>query len=282
MLARMFHALRVGGPAVLALAVVAAPATSSGPLDEKAIKAALEQLDEGIDEEAYGEIRAALQQLAVLYPELTARDTKKVVKLVKAVFSKVRPRKEQPGSVVGLDRRDPFDTTPVEDESRGELLLTYRLAVGLMFDKPEGEVVLRAALKLEHVKSWVEVQSVILSGLGFRADPGLTKLFADYLDHAQPYIAGTAAESLGQLAGQSLVARRAAVKVVVDAYSDAEAAAAKEARKIKEDDPTPAADRLAILWVAFNEALKALTGEGHEGPTEWREWFDAHGKGSDW
>lgn len=282
MLARMLLALRVGGPAILALAVVAAPTIHVPAPDEKEVEAALEQLDDGIDDREPAPIQDALQRLDTLYAELTSRDRKKVVRLVKAVFSKYRPRKEMPGSVVRTGREDPFGDIQVEDEARAAVLATYRLAVGLMFDKPEGADVLLPALKLNHVKDWPEVQMVILQGLGFRADPELTKLFAGYLEHDHPYISGTAAESLGQLAGQALDARRPAVKAIVDAYSDAESAATKEARKVKEDDPTPADDRLAILWVSFNEALKALTGEGHDTPTAWREWFAAHGKGSDW
>jgi hypothetical protein len=51
---------------------------------------------------------------------------------------------------------------------------------------------------------------------------------------------------------------------------------------VREDEPTPLADHLATMWVSFNESLKALTGEGLDGPAAWSEWFAAHGKGSDW
>jgi hypothetical protein len=287
MLARMLLALRVGGPTILALAIVAAPAMSAptragGALDEKEIEATLDQLKEGIADEDYKAISEALQRLDLQYPELTPKDLKKVVKLVKAVFAKVRPPKELPGSVVRIGPVDPFEEIAVEDEARGEVLAMYRLAIGLMFDRPEGEEVLVPTLKLEHIREWPEVQMVVLQGLGFRSDPGLTRLFADYLEHEDPYIAGTAAESLGQLAGKPLEERRPAVEAIIEAFNDAEKAAKKEERKVKEDDPTPLNDRLQILWVSFNEGLKALTGEGHDGPAAWREWFAEHGKGEDW
>jgi hypothetical protein len=282
MLASMPHALRVGGPAILALAIVAAPATSAPSLDEKEIEATLDQLKEGVADEDYKAISEALQRLDTQYPELTKRDLKKVVKLVKAVFSKVRPPKELPGSVVQIGPVDPFEEIAVEDEARGEVLAMYRMAVGLMFDRPQGADVLLPTLKLDHIETWPEMQMVILQGLGFRSDPELTKLFAGYLEHDDPYIAGTAAESLGQLAGKPLEVRRTAVELIIDEYDDAAAAAKKEARKVREDDPTPMADRLAIIWVSFNEGLKALTGEGHDGPAAWHDWFAENGKGEDW
>ena len=69
---------------------------------------------------------------------------------------------------------------------------------------------------------------------------------------------------------------------MISALEAADKAAAKEAGKVREGDPTPAADYRASIYVGFHEALLSLSQQNFDKTEEWRKWFTEHGKDATW
>ena len=261
----------------------------AGAEADAAAKSALKAIDEGVDRRKPDQIVEGLRALEPVWSAIPERTMKSVVKSLGNVFAKFKPRVEyddtrgglgQPGAggIPGLP-----DDEPIQIEDPHEPLLTaYRPLIGLVFDKPQGKDLLLGALKVPHVKAWPEMVALIVTGLGHRVDSALLPTFAGYLDDPDARVASAAADALGRFTDEPVDLRRKATAALVAAFSDAQKEADKEARKRREDDPSPAADRLGNIHVAFRQALRDLTRQACEEPPEWQAWFDEHGRGSDW
>lgn len=237
-------------------------------LDDKQVAeragAALDRFDAGLDERDTERIREALVELAGLWPRLPEKTHRKVFKAARTLFSELKPRDEI--------REDGTDDAP-------GIRYAYETAVGLVFDKPDGDNVLAYALKQEHIEEWPVVQAHILTGLGFRQDPKQLDLLADYLDHEQQEVAAAAARGLGRLSEQDGKLRQAACAEIMDAWQDLAKRAEREARK----DPDGEVNRLMqLLEAPFAEALTALSRQHHRGFEAWRRWFDEDAAGVEW
>jgi hypothetical protein len=246
---------------------------------------ALAKIKKGTEERTPEPIKAALVQLDPLWKQLSPVTIQKVVKAISTMFSKLRPQIEYDVDV-GLDdpnrANPPDEPDKYEGDSREPVLDCYRTAVGLLSDKPEGPAALLPVLKLPHVKEWPDVRALVLQGLGFREDPALLKDFETYLTDPSPLVASQAARALGRYFDKPMDVRRRAVGSMISALEAADRAAAKEAGKVREGDPTPAADYRASIYVGFHEALLALSHQSFEKTAEWRAWFSEHGKDAAW
>ncbi len=266
--------------AVVCLAGAAAPLMPDDGPDETAL-AMVAQIDAALDAHDAEAIQDALRRLEGVYAQVGDKTLKKVLKAVGQVFREFKPRIDAGLPVLPPAPGDTGDEVILEDP-RVEILACYRMAVGLMYDKPQGADVLLPVLKLPHVKNWPEVVALIVQGLGYRQDPTLTKAIAPWLAADSAALASAAAAALGQLHEKPVEARREAVAALVDEFQRAYDEAAKEARKLREGDAAPAADRLASMQVAFTESLTMLTRATCADPPAWSAWFSARGRESDW
>ncbi|HTE05200.1 MAG TPA: HEAT repeat domain-containing protein [Planctomycetota bacterium] len=289
---------------VLALAAPAAVAQSGGtaggaggaggaaaPAADEAAEAAgmsvVATIDDAVDQHDPVKIKPVFETLDTTWPRLSQKTIKRVEKSIGAMFAKLKPRESRDVDTLGDDARNgrfkPEDEPDGKsDNQKADVLDCYHSAIGLLYDKPDGPSVLLPVLKLPHVKTWPEVQVLVLEGLGYREDPALAKEFEAYLRHESTLVACAAAEALGHLRDQPQDVRRRAAGAVVDAFCAAEKASEKEAGKVGEDDEHPARRYLSSITVSFREALTALTQQTLAKPSEWRAWFDAHGKDASW
>jgi hypothetical protein len=233
-----------------------------------------------VDDRDAAAIQAALRVVEDVYASVQPRTVKKIGAAVTHMFREYEPRIERDlPATAPLPGDDP---QPVDMDATREVIACYTLAVGVMHDKPEGADVLLPVLRLKHVKAMPEITALVVEGLGYRRDPGLTKDLAGYLDHEDAGVAGAAATALAQLQDHPQPERLAAVRAIIEAFEEADKQVAKEQRRVREDEPRPAADRLARLEVPFGDALKTLTRQRFDTPAEWRTWFAEHGREPDW
>ena len=289
-------------PIVCAVAAVAAmlgagapsPAAQSAPRAQSApdtsaadgqAAEAIALLDQAVKDRNASAVQTQLRRFEELWRSLSPKMLKKVITAVVAFFKEFKPRNDYD---IPLEPTRPGDEPRVvEDTGRQELFESYRLAAGVLYDKPEGREVIQQVLKVPHVRQWPEVVALLVEGLGYQADTGLTAVIRPYLDDPSPIICGAAAKALGQLQDQPITVRREAVAALVKAYSAAKEAADKEARRAKpgandEPAPTPAADKLVLMEVPFGLSLQKLTRQSCTGPVAWQKWFDEHGKDASW
>jgi hypothetical protein len=267
----------------------AAPSAEAVKAADAAALAIIEKVNHAIEERVPADIRPALTQLDEIYAQIPPKTLKKVLKSVSAMFAKLVPRTDDRDiDTLGDDAFNPFgpdedEEQPVAEDPKAEIEDCYHVAIGVLYDKPEGAAVLLPVLKLPHIKSWPEMQALVLEGLGYRGDPALAKDLEAYLRHPNALVASAAAGGLGKLREEPMDVRRQVVGALVDAFSAARKAADKEAAKAGEDEEElPAKRYLSSIHVAFREALTSLTRQTHDKPAEWREWFDAHGKDASW
>ena len=279
---------------VAAVAPVAAAAAQAKPktpdtsaADEQATEA-IALLAKAVEERDAEAAQAQLRRYEELWSKVSPKLLKKVIDSVVALFKDFHPRDDFD---LELQPRLPGDIAPreVEDTGRAELLATYRLAAGVLYDKPEGREVILRLLKIPHVRKWPDVVATLVEGLGYQPDAGLTAVIKPYLDDPSPMICGAAASALSQLHDEPMAVRREAVAALVKAYSAAQEAADKERRRTKpqagdegESPPTPAADRLVLMEVPFGLSLQKLTRQSFPNPAGWQQWFDEHGKDANW
>jgi hypothetical protein len=234
--------------------------------------------------------QAQLRRYEDLWRRVSPKMLKKVTTSVVAMFKGYKPRDDYD---IPLEPQRAGDAPKVvEDTGRQQLLETYRLAAGVLYDKPEGREVIQSVLKISHVRAWPEVVATMVEGLGYQPDAGLTAVVKPYLDDPSSVICGAAAKALSQLHDQPIDVRREAVAALVKAYSGAQEAADKERRRASPqkdsgDDqaapsPSPAAERLALMDVPFGQSLQKLTRQTCPNPKCWQDWFDQHGKESTW
>jgi hypothetical protein len=233
-------------------------------------------------------VRAQLQVYEELWRRVSPKMLKKVITSVVAMFKGFKPREDYD---LPLEPVLPGDEPRVvEDTGKQELLDAYRLAAGVLYDKPEGREIIQTILKIPHVRQWPEVVALLVEGLGYQPDTGLTAVIKPYLDDPSALICGAAAKALAQLHDEPIAVRREAVAALVKAYSAAQEAADKERRRSKPQDdeggaetqPMPAAERLALMDVPFEMSLQKLTRQSFPDPKGWQEWFDQHGKDATW
>ena len=283
---------RVGAVAAVApVAPVVAQAKSKTPdtseADAQAAEA-IELMSKAVEERNAEAAQVQLRRFEELWDKVSPKLLKKVIASVVALFKEFHPRDDFD---LELQPRLPGDIAPreVEDTGRAELLATYRLAAGVLYDKPEGREVILTLLKIPHVRKWPDVVATLVEGLGYQPDAGLTAVIKPYLDDPSPMICGAAASALSQLHDEPMAVRREAVAALVKAYSAAQEAADKERRRTKpqagdegESPPTPAADRLVLMEVPFGLSLQKLTRQSFPNPAGWQQWFDEHGKDANW
>ena len=261
----------------------AAPDTSAA--DEQAAEA-IALMAKAVKERDAAGAQAQLRKYEELWGKVSPKMLKKVTTSVVSMFKDYHPRDDYD---IPLEQRRPGDEeVVVEDTGREELLATYRLAAGVLYDKPEGREVILQVLKVAHVRSWPDVDAILVEGLGYQPDAGLTAVIKPYLDDPSPVICGAAANALSQLHDQPIAIRREAVGALIKSWSAAQVAADKEARRTKpadsdeESPPTPAADRLVLMEVPFGLTLQKLTRQSFPDPAGWQKWFDEHGKDATW
>jgi hypothetical protein len=266
----------------------AADAGGDAAADEAAM-AVVETIDKAITERDPVKIKPVFTTLDEQWARLSPKTVKRVEKSLSAMFAKLKPRDAQVdvdtmGDQARNGRYEPDEDNPPPetDNQRQDVLDCYHAAIGLLYDKPEGAAMLLPVLKLPHVKSWPEVQVLVLEGLGYREDQALAKDFEAYLRHESTTVASAAAASLGRLREKPMDVRRQAVSSIVDAFTAAQKAADKEAAKAGEDDDRPARRYLSSITVSFRDALTSLTRQNFDKPAEWRTWLDAHGKDASW
>jgi hypothetical protein len=262
-------------------------AADTSAADEQATEA-IALMAKAVEERDAAAAQAQLRRYEELWAKLSPKMLKKVIGSVVGLFKGFHPRDDYD---LELQPRLPGDVAPhvVEDDGRRELLATYRLAAGVLYDKPEGREVILQLLKISHVRSWPDIVATLVEGLGYQPDAGLTAVVKPYLDDPSPMICGAAANALSQLHDEPIPVRREAVAALIKSYSAAQEAADKERRRAKpqagdegESLPAPAADRLMLMEVPFGLSLQKLTRQSFNGPAAWQQWFDEHGKDPSW
>lgn len=232
-------------------------------------------------------VQAQLRRYEELWRRVSPKLLKKISISIVAMFKAFKPRDDYD---IPLEPQRVGDAPKVvENTARQEMFETYRLAAGVLYDKPEGREIIQSVLKITHVRAWPEVVATMVEGLGYQPDAGLTAVIKPYLDDPSPQICGAAAKALSQLHDQPLEVRREAVAALVKAYTAAQVAADKERRRSSgpqdedgEAAPEPASERLALMDVPFGQTLQRLTRQSFPDPKGWQDWFDKHGKESTW
>ncbi|RKY22401.1 MAG: hypothetical protein DRQ55_01190 [Planctomycetota bacterium] len=236
-------------------------AAQAGPEDLAAD--ALDALKQGLKSYEMASVEQALLDLDTVYDKVSAKTVKEIGKAVTKVFkTKPRPAREQ-----------------LED-TREELIDSYHLAIGLVFERPEGAALLSAALKQRHLDDWPEMRASLIEGLGYRRDPGLLKTFSKLLDEESPLVANAAAGALAQLAEEPIAVRRSAARAVLDAWTEAAELAQREQSRKKKT--TAARERLDSIEGPFELCLRKLTRQRHDGPEAWALWFKQQGGKGNW
>jgi hypothetical protein len=270
----------------LALGILGAGAPASGaaqdagPDPELRAAQAIAALRSAVDDRDAAAIQAALRVFEDVYAGVDPKTVKKIGAAVTHMFRKYEPRLESDVPATAPLPGD--DPQTLDMDATREVIECYTLAVGVMHDKPEGADVLLPVLRLKHVMAMPEITALVVEGLGYRRDPGLTKELAAYLGHEDAAVAGAAATALAQLQDHAQPERLAAVRALIEAFEAAGKEVAKEQRRVRKDEPHPAAERFARLEVPFGEALKSLTRQRFDTPAEWRAWFAEHGREPDW
>lgn len=237
---------------------------------------ALDAIDQAIDERDPERMRESFETLDMVYRDVSPRTVKRIGKAVGKVFSKYQPRVE----VLDYDEvTDEYEIFSDKDDVEG----IYVMAVGLLYDKPEGPDVLKPLLKQAHIKEWGEVRAAIVEGLGYRADPGELSFFSGLLKDSDPAVARAAVVAIGQLKDADFAIRKKAAKVLVERYADATKRAQKELKRKREDAEAGDAERfLGAVEAAMDEALTELTRQRFTGSADWETWFDEHPDEEDW
>lgn len=223
----------------------------------------LATLKESLREYEMGTVESTLRSLDGIQGQLSPKLAGKLGKGVAAVF-KTRPR---PAREEGEDTRE-------------ELIDSYHLAIGLVFEREEGGAILEEGLKQAHLADWPEMRVRFVEGLGYRREASRVGLFSKLLADEQALVAGAAARALGELSEQPLPLRRAAVAALVEAWTAADGAASRERGKKKEE--TVAQERLARIEGPFELALQRLARQGCKGLPAWTEWQRTSAAGLDW
>jgi len=276
------------GPGAPPAAAQTAPHAQAAPDTSKADGEAAEAialLDKAVEDRNATVVQEQLRHFEDLWRSISPKMLKKVTTSVVGFFKNFKPRNDYDLPLEPTRAGD--EPRVVEDTGREELLASYKLAAGVLYDKPEGREVIQQVLKIPHVRAWPEVVAILVEGLGYQPDTGLTAVIRPYLDDPSPLICGAAAKALAQLHDEPIAVRREAVGALVKAYSAALDAAEKEKRRAKpaadgETVPTPAADKLVLMEVPFGLSLQKLTRQSCTGPAAWQKWFDEHGKDANW
>lgn len=246
--------------AAFALATPRASAQDTGP--EGLAKMALESFGDALDDYDYPVMEEALGDLDMVYAKVSPKTLKKIHKAIAKLF------KTGPNKAVewGAESRPEDDLVP-----------SYQLAIGMIYDKDEGPKLIRDALKQRHVKEWGEMRATFIEALAQRVEESQVDTLIDYLEDEHPDVVVAAAQGLKRFSEHDGALRKECAEALLDAWLERHAAMEKEARKVKEDDPTPAGDFLLRVEGSFEDGLTRLTRQRMSDPLEWREWFAEHG-----
>lgn len=252
-------------PLLIALlaALLCAPLRAADDGPEQLADDALDRFDEALSDRDTRGLEEALVDMDAVYAQVPEKTIKKFHRAYGKLF-KLEPRGE-----IREDGSDPRD----------ELLRAYQLALGTVFDKEGGQQLILSGLKLGHVKRWPAAQALFVEALGFRADPGDIKTLAGYLKSDEAPVVRAAVGGLSMFSEADVDVRRSAVGPLIDALSACSKAAAKEAKKGKEDEA-----QVFFLSVegTFYDALLKLTRQKFGTADEWAQWFAEHGSGDGW
>lgn len=245
--------------------------------DDKAIEemalSALKAIKTGVEEYEPNRVRLALDDIDSIYDKVTPKIRGKIHKGLGSMFSNFVPKE------AGMAQ---FEDN--EEESWGEkqraLEGCYVLAVGILFDKEEGDEILLTALKRSHIKDWPRVRAVIYEGLSYRDDPDLIKHFTQGLSDPAYLVVAASVNALGRFQDHDMKVRRVIVKNLVEAYAGQQAVIDKAVRRKKGVEE--AEQFMLHIEVPFNDALMALTRQACSDATEWEEWFDENGSEDVW
>jgi hypothetical protein len=247
----------------LLLAGLLAPGAAAGDGPELLAASALDMFKEALSDKDIPKLEEALRDFAAVYDKVPEKTVKKFHKSYAKLF-KLEPREE-----IREDESDPRD----------ELLRTYQLALGTVFDKEGGREIILAGLKLGHIKRWPEAQALFVEALGFRADTKDIKTLVSYLKSEHPSVVRAAVNGLGMFSEADVDIRRTAVKPLIDALATCSKAADKEAKKGRDED---AQDYFLAVEGTFYESLLKLTRQRFGSAGEWTAWFKEHGAGDRW
>jgi len=239
------------------------PVTAAEDGPETLAADALDRFNEALSDKSVPMLEEALFDFHAVYDKVPEKTVKKFHRAYGKLF-KLEPREE-----IREDGSDPRD----------ELLRAYQLALGTVFDKPGGDALILSGLKLGHIKRWPEAQALFVEALGFRADPKNIKTLASYVKSDQAPVVRAAVHGLGMFSESGVDVRRTAVKPLVDALAACSKAAAKEAKKGKEEE---AQEYFLAVEGTFYDALLKLTRQQFDSAAEYAEWFKKNGAGDSW
>jgi len=249
-------------PLVSILAAMA-PGAIAGDGPEELAKLAMAEIKSGVKDYRSSAIEEGLRDLDSVYLKVGRKTVKKIGKSVTSVF-KLKPKRP----------------SEENEDTREDLIEAYLLAIGLVYDKPEGSALLHAALKQKHIADWWDVRASVIEGLGFAKDPRELPFFERELNVRNHQVAGAAARALGQYSEEAVLVRRQAVRSIIDSWLLYTKEAKKEVDRNKKS--TAAQDALADVEGPFGQALTLLTRKDHLDAKSWEEWFTEHGSETNW
>jgi hypothetical protein len=224
---------------------------------------ALDRFNEGLADKSVPMLEEALSDFDLVYEKVGAKTVKKFHRAYGKLF-KLEPRQE-----IREDGSDP----------REELLLAYQLALGTVFDKEGGDVIIVSGLKLGHIKRWPDAEALFVDALGFRADPKSLKVLASYLKSEKAPVVRASAHGLGLFSESDVDVRRSAVKPLVEALMACSKAAEKEAKKGRKEE---AQEHFIAVEGTFFDALLKLTRKRFDSANEYEVWFKKNGANDTW
>jgi hypothetical protein len=248
---------------LLSLLAAFAPGAGQDDGPEELAKLAMANIKVGVKDYRPAAIEEGLRDLDMVYLKVSAKTLKKIGKSVTSVF-KLKPKRP----------------SEENEDTREDLIEAYWIAIGLVYDKPEGPALFHAALKQKHIADWWEVRAAIIEGLGYAKDPGELAFFKKELNVKNYLVASSAARSLGQYSEEPLPIRRKAVRSIIDSWLQYTKDAKKEVDRKKKT--TAAQDALADVEGPFGQTLTLLTRKDYLDAQAWDNWFKEHGSETNW
>jgi len=245
------------------LAMLMSPAMARVDGPEILAADALDQFNEALADKSVLMLEEALSDFDLVYEKVSAKTVKKFHRAYGKLF-KLEPREE-----IREDGSDP----------REELLIAYQLALGTVFDKKGGDLIILSGLKLGHIKRWPDAEALFVDALGFRADPKNIKVLASYLKSEEAPVVRASAHGLSMFSESDIDVRRSAVKPLIDALTVCSKAAEKEAKKGKREE---AQEYFIAVEGTYYDALLKLTRKRLDSASDYETWFKKNGSGETW
>jgi len=243
------------------LLVTSLLAAGDGP--EELAADALTRFQKALSDKSTTALEECVRDFDAIHDKVDAKTVKKLHRAYSDLFAlEVRQEVREDGS------------NPAE-----ELLVVYQLAVGTVFDAPDGRELLLSALKRKHIKAWADAQALFLEGLGLRMEPENIPVLAEALESDSVVVVRVGAKGLAAFSEQPVDLRRQATAPLVKQLVVLDAAAAKERAKGKQKT---AQDFLTAVEGSFRDALQVLTRQKLQRAEDWSAWFDDFGGGDGW